>query len=51
MIMSIVPIPVMIGYAIAIGTKNGAVGYFATYLCAFRKIFSSVPVLTIPLLF
>ncbi|CAM1508102.1 Fc.00g049500.m01.CDS01 [Cosmosporella sp. VM-42] len=29
----IVPIPVLIGYAIALGTANNAAGYFAMFLC------------------
>lgn len=29
----LIPIPVLIGYAIAIGTANNAAGYFAMFLC------------------
>ena len=29
----IVPIPVLIGYSIALGTPNNAAGYFAMFLC------------------
>jgi predicted MFS family arabinose efflux permease len=29
----IVPIPVLIGYSIALGTENNAAGYFAMFLC------------------
>lgn len=29
----LIPIPVLVGYAIAIGTANNAAGYFAMFLC------------------
>ncbi len=32
-----IPVPVIIGYAIAIGTPNVGAGYFAMFLCSTRK--------------
>lgn len=34
MFLAIVPIPVLIGYSIALGTSNNAAGYFGMFLCA-----------------